>query len=122
MYCFAPGCRETANPLLWFHVCACLPEVASLQQRLARRQMLQNNVLYPASVQVDCPRSDCMGLGYLGFDTVMCFICEHQWSVEVDVPDSSQSEGLGGATSVQRCPSCQVPISKDGGCDHMTCR
>ena len=40
-----------------------------------------------------------MGLGYLGFDTVMCFICEHQWDAtegilgeETELPEGEEAE------------------------------
>merc|ERR1712217_704387 len=45
---------------------------------LLRRRKLQMNSLFPPSMQVDCRRPSCFGLGYAGSDTVMCFFCEEQ--------------------------------------------
>ena len=41
---------------------------------------------------MDCPQPLCVGLGYLGFDTVMCFICEHQWDAFTGVVESAETE------------------------------
>merc|ERR1712194_63516 len=86
---------------------------------LLRRRRLQANPLFPQAMQVDCCQPDCIGLGYLGLDTVQCFICAHQWIP----PDNrmiadGEDEGIIGA---KRCPKCHVGILKNGGCDHMTC-
>merc|ERR1712032_779320 len=82
-----------------------------------------SNQLFPAAMQVDCPQPLCVGLGYLGFDTVMCFMCEHQWNPEEPgeaVPDVDVEEVMG--LMVKRCPKCSQYIEKNGGCDHMKCR
>lgn len=120
MRCFAPGCQELSNPLVWNHTCTRIPEVGTFQHALVRRRGLQQNALYPAAVQVDCPRRGCIGLGYLGFETVMCFLCEHSWSGRAGDPEGS-NELQDCEVLVKCCPSCNVPISKNGGCDHMTC-
>merc|ERR1712110_399118 len=83
---------------------------------LDNRARLEKNAMYPASLQVGCPIIGCMGLGYLGFDTVMCFVCEHQWSSDGVEPD----DGLP-VDTMKECPKCHVRIEKNGGCDHMTC-
>lgn len=86
---------------------------------LLNRRRLQANVLLPQMMQVDCCRPNCIGLGYLGSDTVQCFICEHQWIA----PDNHMIEDVAddNMNGAKRCPKCSVWISKDGGCDHMTC-
>jgi len=66
----------------------------------------------------------CWGLGYLGFDTVMCFMCEEQWNPEeggVPMPVDVDVEEVMGV-KVKKCPKCSEYIEKNGGCDHMTCR
>mmetsp|Transcript_79278 Transcript_79278/g.183983 ORF Transcript_79278/g.183983 Transcript_79278/m.183983 type:complete len:442 (+) Transcript_79278:56-1381(+) len=90
---------------------------------VARRRRLRHNPLFPAALQVDCPVAGCWGLGYLGFDTVMCFICEYQWVPDApgDKPADVAEEDFMGL-KVKRCPSCNEAIQKNGGCDHMTCR
>mmetsp|Transcript_152628 Transcript_152628/g.489446 ORF Transcript_152628/g.489446 Transcript_152628/m.489446 type:complete len:157 (+) Transcript_152628:725-1195(+) len=74
--------------------------------------------------EVNCPRHDCVGMGYLGYDTVMCFMCEHQWSPEgacgEPIPDLDAEQIMG--IGVKKCPNCGEYIEKNGGCDHMTCR
>ena len=100
------------------------PALTKLLLDLKRRERLQSNPLYPAGAQVECPR--CIGLGYLGFDTVMCFLCEHQWEAEGQQPESlwsDEKEELQVAgLLVRSCPQCHEYIEKNGGCDHMTCR
>lgn len=95
----------------------------TLRQFMQRRR-LQNNPLYPALAQIDCPQAGCLGLGYLGSDTIMCFICEHQWQAtdEIVSQDLAQEKAAALASGIKACPKCEIPIEKNGGCDHMTCR
>jgi hypothetical protein len=112
--CFGDGCHEVIDQRIWeMH-----PETRKLQNDLARRHVLQQNVLYPTCVQVDCPIPGCMGLGYLGHDTVMCFICEHQWPAD---NGKKPSDAIGLSTIIKACSRCNAHIEKNGGCDHMTC-
>lgn len=112
--CFNPDCMEAmAEPVVLLNS----RSAVTLKRDLRRRARLQANRLYPPEVQVNCPQAGCVGLGYLGFDTAMCFICEHQWSlVQGDAPP----DGL--PRCLKPCPSCGALIEKNGGCDHMTCR
>jgi len=111
--CLDPSCGKSVPQRMVFEVC---PKTRKLAEDLDKRFHLQNNSLFPEEWQVDCPRSNCIGLGYLGFDTVMCFVCEHQWAAHEKRFSPSSSE------EVKRCPRCRVYIEKDGGCEHMTCR
>jgi len=131
--CFGPGCSKALPQQLVLAVSAGARDLAD---RLEQRFDLERNRLYPAPLQVDCPRPDCVGIGYLGFDTVMCFVCEHQWEPDRHLlkKQLSMHGGCGGGDgclaqaeaelpeTVRRCPRCSVPIEKDGGCDHITCR
>ena len=69
-------------------------------------------------MQVECKRLDCVGIGYLGYETVMCFICQEQWEAADGDAMDQPCEGIAG---VKRCPKCGVLINKNGGCDHMHC-
>jgi hypothetical protein len=115
--CFGDGCREVLDSRLWEVL---NPEAQKLQSDLQWRTVLQKNVLYPACAQVDCPIPTCVGLGYLGHDTVMCFICEHQWPADSGTKPSDAIDIL--TSSTKACPRCKEHIEKNGGCDHMTCR
>merc|ERR1712039_198814 len=98
-------------------------QIQRVEALLARRRQLQANELFPAAMQMDCPQDGCVGLGYLGFDTIMCFMCEHQWVPEDgggDAPQTDAEHVMG--LEVKRCPRCNEYIEKNGGCDHMTCR
>lgn len=123
--CFGPGCSKAMPQQLVLGVSS---GARALADRLEKRFELERNSLIPAELQVDCPRPDCVGLGYLGLDTVMCFLCEHQWE-----PNRQQLAKLRGVegprrrcvalpAAVRLCPRCDVPIEKEGGCDHVTCR
>lgn len=124
--CIGPGCQESASAALWLHSGTRNELVQHLEGHFAFRRRLQSNILYPAEVQVECPQSGCVGLGYRGFDTIMCFICEHQWSLDDDddasepAPTEIDIELMKGDV-MKKCPRCGELIIKNGGCDHMTC-
>ena len=54
--------------------------------------------------------------------------CEEQWdsqTFEAPVEDGEWEAFLdptGKAVACKKCPKCKARITKDGGCDHMTCR
>jgi hypothetical protein len=133
LQCFAVGCQELAAPEVWQHACTRSEAVHALEKEFVFRRRLQNNELFPASVQVECPRPGCIGLGYLGSESgsVMCFICEHQWSpLDTLTPvgdgatgsSTDSVEDLIARGEIKACPGCNEHILKNGGCDHMTCR
>lgn len=123
--CFAEGCREHSRAEVWQHASTRSEAVQALEQEFAFRRRLQSNELFPTAVQVECPQPGCLGLGYLGSDSIMCFVCEHQWSpMEASASgDASDTvEDLLARGAAKACPACSTPILKNGGCDHMTCR
>ena len=115
-----PACPKFLPQRVLFEEAA-LAEASELAAQLERRDYLQANQLYPEPMQVECPLVGCVGIGYLGFETIMCMICEEVWSAEgeavVKVACSPTSEG----ERIKKCPRCKVLIDKDGGCDHMCC-
>ena len=53
----------------------------------------------------------------------ICFKCGNQWhgghcADQID----RQYKAWAKEQNVQRCPKCSIPIQKDEGCNHMTCR
>eukprot|EP00928_Gymnodinium_smaydae_P095928 TRINITY_DN8353_c0_g4_i1.p1 TRINITY_DN8353_c0_g4~~TRINITY_DN8353_c0_g4_i1.p1 ORF type:complete len:621 (-),score=38.53 TRINITY_DN8353_c0_g4_i1:431-2251(-) len=123
--CLGEGCRENAASPIWSHSCTLSEAVQSLNNIIVFRRRIEENPLFPPAVQVECPRAECLGLGYLGFDTVMCFLCEHQWQDVSGEPAATEFgpelELLPGEV-MKKCPACGVHIVKNGGCDHMTCK
>jgi len=121
--CFGHRCDQSISVSLWRHLCEESVELAEFNMQMARRRNLENNTLFPSELQMECPLPDCYGLGYLGFDSVMCFVCEHQWlpADPGNAPCDINLEELMGM-KVKRCPKCTEYIEKNGGCDHMTCR
>jgi len=110
-------------------VLACSSAARCLADNLERREKLKQNKLFPEPMQVNCKVNGCVGIGYLGYEHVMCMICEEQWlAAEETVADS---EGFGDcigyvdrngkAIQIKPCPKCGILIDKNGGCDHMHC-
>eukprot|EP00929_Paragymnodinium_shiwhaense_P013426 TRINITY_DN12127_c0_g1_i1.p1 TRINITY_DN12127_c0_g1~~TRINITY_DN12127_c0_g1_i1.p1 ORF type:complete len:286 (+),score=29.46 TRINITY_DN12127_c0_g1_i1:211-1068(+) len=112
--CFGEACGAKVEDKVVLHTSNAS---RALKRQLDRRAKLRGNALYPPELQVDCPNEGCVGLGYLGFDTVMCFLCEHQW-----IAESGEAPGTEMPGEVKECPRCRMPIEKNGGCNHMTCR
>ena len=102
------GCRKF---LAQDMVLAVSEEASELAGQLEHRLRLEGNPLYPALMQVECPRGECVGLGYLGFETAMCFICEHQWSLLEGAPPSVDLP-----PEIKSCARCSMKIEKNGGC------
>lgn len=121
--CVGAACRTLVPQAVWSHACTRSDTVSRLEAELALRRRLSSNVLFPLPVQVECPLPGCLGLGYLGYDTVMCFACEHQWQADQgEAPHTDVGGEMVGGELVKKCPSCGEHIVKNGGCDHMTCR
>lgn len=121
--CIGPKCQNRAATSIWKHICTISSNVGSLDAILAKRRRLQDNSLYPSEVQVECPRAECLGLAYRGFDTLMCFFCEHQWMDDAGTVQSVViGDDLVADLNMKQCPQCKTHIIKNGGCDHMTCR
>lgn len=121
--CWSYMCDVSINGTLWEIIGRQGHHGASLRRLLFRRR-LQLNPLYPPSVQVECRNPGCTGLGYLGSESVMCFVCEDQWvpsDGESEHPIPTGTHDPEHETGTKRCPKCQVLIFKTGGCDHMTC-
>lgn len=122
--CWGNGCLVEMSIPLWNALAECSPQ--HLREggvcTVLRRRRLQMNPLFPPAAQVDCNQLGCHGVGYLGSDTVMCFLCEAQWA-PYDAPGLSirHSEDPYHSTGTKECPKCRVRIEKNGGCDHMTC-
>eukprot|EP00403_Amphidinium_massartii_P016151 CAMPEP_0178409624 /NCGR_PEP_ID=MMETSP0689_2-20121128/20558_1 /TAXON_ID=160604 /ORGANISM="Amphidinium massartii, Strain CS-259" /LENGTH=264 /DNA_ID=CAMNT_0020030771 /DNA_START=432 /DNA_END=1226 /DNA_ORIENTATION=- len=122
------GCKtQTSEDALFWQLLQastvnCSPQLKKLFKDLTTRCRLQKNPMYPPEMQVNCPQPDCVGLGYLGLDTVMCFCCEHLWmpgesNDKQEIPGTMTIMGV----EVKRCPECGNYIEKNGGCNHMKC-
>eukprot|EP00931_Biecheleriopsis_adriatica_P110338 TRINITY_DN84595_c0_g1_i1.p1 TRINITY_DN84595_c0_g1~~TRINITY_DN84595_c0_g1_i1.p1 ORF type:complete len:542 (-),score=62.50 TRINITY_DN84595_c0_g1_i1:56-1681(-) len=120
--CFGEKCQSAVVASIWSHACTRSESIRDLESLFVRRRQLQTNSLYPVALQVDCPREGCLGLGYRGFDTIMCFMCEHQWIADSGEPAATNMSELIGEELMKACPKCGAYIIKNGGCDHMTCR
>lgn len=120
--CFGQGCQQVLEPALWQQVCSHSTAVRDFNLAFRWRSRLQNNHLFPAEMQVDCSREGCLGLGYLGFEMVMCFMCEHSWPADGGLPAADLGEERILGLALKKCPACTEYIEKNGGCDHMTCR
>ena len=108
-------------------LCSC-SRLARLGRDLQRRAELLQQGSQQHHHVVECPQPGCVGVGFSRNGTAMCWLCEHQWSIEGALWQffrrifRSTSAGWDLHNGIQRCPSCNAAIYKDGGCDHMTCR
>merc|ERR1711879_481242 len=75
-------------------------------------------------VLAECPSSDCVGVGLLGYGVVSCTCCGRQWSAEHNekIEDALNQILERLVDGIKRCPKCRVAIEKNGGCNHMTCK
>uniref|UniRef100_A0A7S2JLR0 RING-type domain-containing protein n=1 Tax=Zooxanthella nutricula TaxID=1333877 RepID=A0A7S2JLR0_9DINO len=123
--CLGPGCMREVEATLWQHLARTSDIIGEFfsSPEVSGRRRLRQNPFYPAEMQVDCPEAGCWGLGYLGFDMLMCFMCEHQWLPEEpgSAPEDVSEQDFVGL-KIKPCPRCGEAIEKSGGCDHMTCR
>jgi len=123
VFCLGDGCKKLVEQEIWNHTSTRSAEANRLDAHIKRRLKLKANTLFPAALQVDCPQWSCVGLGYLGNDTVMCFICEHSWAADGEPPPEDGGIHLvdGIEVKMKACPKCKGYIEENGGCDHMTC-
>lgn len=119
--CLGEGCTQLMGTLIWSHACTRSSDIQSLEKIFQKRRRLQDNELFPPCMQVECPRAECLGIAYSGFDSLMCFFCEHQWEETGQATEDMHSVG-DALADTKACPKCGVCIEKNGGCDHMTCR
>ena len=72
---------------------------------------------------LECPKADCVGVAYneRGRRMAMCFLCEHTWEANPSGHEKEWEKPGFDGDRVRRCPKCQAPIEKNGGCDHMSC-
>ena len=110
-------------------------KACQLAEQCDRRDTLKANPFFPEIMQVECRQMGCVGIGYLGYEHIMCMICEEQWLAAAEEvshdgkmekqlmdPDASAFAGTDGITILaKRCPKCGVLVEKNGGCDHMVC-
>lgn len=92
------------------------------------------NIINPAAVEAavanyafyKCVKAHCMGLVVFGVcnkcKTIHCDTCQMTKSInhECDVNIIESIKVIKNVT--KPCPSCSVPVLKDGGCDHMHCK
>jgi hypothetical protein len=103
-----------------------LDRLRTTLDHLQRREVL---IASCTGQYLECPEMSCLGVGYTGRQTVMCFICENQWQdpnfglknrlwnwVQKWFP-----ERIDGASGWRPCPHCGAAIVKNGGCDNMRC-
>lgn len=105
--------------------CDC-SSIAKLGRDFKRRRYFVQNAgwkRYLLGDIVECPQANCVGCGYGETGVAMCFLCEHQWERKPALSSPSRSRSQSELPpGLKRCPSCQVLIQKNGGCDHMSCR
>jgi len=98
-------------------------------EHIERRERLIERVP-PWCTIVECPKMDCVGIGYddRRTATIMCWICEHQWEAPHGLVgrfwawiSSWWPQQIDGVRGWRPCPHCGTAILKDGGCPMMRC-
>ena len=123
--CPASGCNM---PVSIYDLCAVLKP-----SQVARfdRQLLQHALADMPDFRW-CPRCSSGGFGVPNCANAQCLECGHSFCVRClgephDGYTCAQSAGAGTNTTrwlvqhTKPCPGCGIPISKTGGCSHMTC-
>mmetsp|Transcript_1021 Transcript_1021/g.997 ORF Transcript_1021/g.997 Transcript_1021/m.997 type:complete len:162 (-) Transcript_1021:5-490(-) len=87
---------------------------------LQRRERLIRDAKFEV---LECPKPDCVGVAYKerGKRMAMCFLCEHAWEANPCGHEKEWEKPGFDGERVRRCPKCQAPIEKNGGCNHMVC-
>ena len=114
---YAPAC---SHEMRFQDAASMSAALRSLWNDLQRRERLIRNAKYEV---LECPQAGCVGVAYKerGRRTAMCFLCEHTWEANVDGTDDDGQKPNFDGTRVRKCPKCQAPIEKNGGCNHMHC-
>ncbi len=132
--CFSQKCSETF-------------QIQSVYYRLpktVRQQIdeeLLNSYLIKTSDIRKCPNMKCSYAGLIDISTkcsqpLQCQACSTTWRDPLHFSNTEKLFAVASKTRTQRneafsslwkglwtkkCPNCQVPIEKDGGCSHMQC-
>merc|ERR1712060_215032 len=115
--CIGPCCHDPISGKFLTHTEISCKPLRALHHDMKRRKRLQQNTLFPTSMQVDCPMDRCLGVGYLGSETIMCFLCEHQWEPEEPNTQHEVDLEIVLGDHIKKCPGCKEYIMKNGGCD-----
>ena len=114
---FAPKCQHEIR----FQDAAAMSEaLRKIWKDLQARERLIKDAKFEV---LECPKADCVGVAYneRGRRMAMCFMCEHTWEANPGGHDEEWEKPGFNGEKVRKCPKCQSPIEKNGGCNHMTC-
>lgn len=115
---FAPACQHEIR----FQDAA---EMSAALRKIGKDLKDRERLIKDAKFEVlECPKPDCVGVAYYerGRRMAMCFMCEHTWEANASGREEEWEKPGFNGERVRRCPKCQSPIEKNGGCNHMTCR
>ena len=113
---YAPRC---AHEIRFKDAAAMSDALRRIWKDLRHRERLIRDAKFEV---LECPKAGCVGVAYKerGRRLAMCFMCEHTWEANPGGQDDWEKPQFDG-DRVRRCPKCQSPIEKNGGCNHMTC-
>eukprot|EP00439_Symbiodinium_sp_Y106_P024473 s5107_g2.t9 len=114
---YAPAC---SHEMRFQDAASMSAALRNLWKDLQQRERLIRDAKYEV---LECPQPGCVGVAYKerGRRTAMCFMCEHTWEANADGTDDDGKKPNFDGTRVRKCPKCQAPIEKNGGCNHMHC-
>ncbi|OLQ01422.1 26S proteasome non-ATPase regulatory subunit 1 [Symbiodinium microadriaticum] len=114
---YAPAC---SHEMRFQDAASMSAALRNLWKDLQQRERLIRDAKYEV---LECPQPGCVGVAYKerGRRTAMCFMCEHTWEANSNGTDDDGQKPNFDGTRVRKCPKCQAPIEKNGGCNHMHC-